>query len=196
MEGALRIVTRSRAHDDPAWVLGRIETRLDAKPEPVCGSACPKRADRHCSRDCPEIPLALSDDPVRYPLEPGIAPLVYELTALGVFQTCWSCEGHESADGQLWKRPQVWFYADSQVAVRLLADCLSALSLSRELNAEWLIAVTFSDYENPATTFALAPNVGMAGHSLAALRQDARTIAARLPVLAGQRVRQLRSIVN
>ena len=38
----------------------------------------------------------LSSDPERYPIEPGIVPLVFALRGLRVFEPCWSCEGHDA----------------------------------------------------------------------------------------------------
>jgi len=52
-----------------------------------------------------------------FPIESGIAPLVFELKRLGVFEPCWSCEGHNDPGGNLWKIPRVWFYCDSVVQV-------------------------------------------------------------------------------
>ncbi len=49
----------------------------------------------------------LSSDPESHPLESRIAPLVYELKRLEVFDPCWSCAGHNGTDGALWKIPRV-----------------------------------------------------------------------------------------
>jgi len=54
-----------------------------------------------CSSKCPEAPRALSIDPGRYPIEPKVTPLVFELRTTRVMQTCWSCEGHMDPEGRL-----------------------------------------------------------------------------------------------
>ncbi len=131
----------------------------------VCGDACPmscvtcgsKSCQCRCAPDCPDAPYALSGDPGAYPIEPGIVGLVYAMTSSGLFETCWSCEGHSHADGTLWKVPAVWFYCDAMVHVRLLADGLARLSFQGRLKASWQISITYSDPGNPRTTFALEP---------------------------------------
>jgi hypothetical protein len=81
------------------------------KPAP-CVPTCPLDQPRDCSRHCPNIPQALSSDPENNPIEISIAPLVFEGNRLGVFDTCWSCEGHNGPDGKLWKMPKVWLRAE------------------------------------------------------------------------------------
>ena len=106
---------------------------------PVYAPDCPRAGPERCSRHCPDIPRVLSSDPENHPLESRIAPLVYEIKRLEVFDPCWSCAGHDGADGALWKIPRVWFYCRSVVHLRVLADALKELHLDRRLSVPWRV---------------------------------------------------------
>lgn len=136
---------------------------------------------------------ALSVDPDRYPIEPRILPLVFELKRLRIFDPCWSCEGHLGTDGSLWKLPSVWFYCSGMVYLRLLADGLNHLKRVGILHAPWEVAVTYSDADNPDTTFSLQPVFAQLGTtSLTMLQEDVREIACSLDAMmeAGGRALQ------
>ncbi len=152
---------------------------------PVCAADCPRAGPGRCSRHCPDIPRMLSSDPENHPLESRIAPLVYELKRLEVFDPCWSCEGHNGTEGALWKIPRVWFYCRSVVHLRVLADALKELHLDRRLSVQWRVVLTFSDGDNADTTFSLepgslAPGPGAPRPPLAAMQRDVDTIAQHL----------------
>lgn len=135
-----------------------------------------------CSPECPDVSRALSSDPDGFPIEPGILGLVFAMTRTGLFGPCWSCEGHPAPDGSSWKSPGVWFFCDATVHVRLLADGVDRLANARRLNTRWAVSVTFSDPDNPRTTFALQPvPPADAIITLAQLQADATTIAGALP---------------
>lgn len=160
----------------------------------VCGAACTMKCPQcgstgcqcTCSPRCPGAARALSVDPDTYPIESLILPLVFEMKRHGVFTPCWSCEGHTRPDGSLWKLPRVWFYCDSTVPVRLLADGLGALKRAGKLRAPWQVVVTFSDPDNPDTTFSLEP-VTSPGSSIAlrSLQDDLAEIARSLKAMIG-----------
>ncbi len=115
----------------------------------------------------------LTSDPA-FPIEPLIAPLVYEMKRSGFFEPCWSCEGHSGPDGALFKSPTVWFYC-TPGHLRLLAGGLGRL----RLHARWRVVITHSDTDNPEPTFALeAPREGA---SLSQLQMDVAHIASALP---------------
>src|ERR1700678_3681924 len=82
---------------------------------------------RPVHRFCPAAPRRLSSEGEQSPVEPLVSPLVFELKKLGVFYPCWSCEGHTGQDGKVRNIPRVWFYADSVVHVRGLADAINRL---------------------------------------------------------------------
>ena len=99
------------------------------------------------------------------------------------FKPCWSCEGHDAADGRLWKVPRVWFYADSMVHVRVLAEALASLSAGGVNHVPWRVRVTHTDDANPDTVFSLVPDLsGNAGAGLNDLQRDTGTIAEHLEV--------------
>jgi len=140
---------------------------------PTCGStgcAC------SCSSDCPHISTALTCDPA-FPIEELIAPLAFELKRLGVFEPCWSCEGHKDRNGDLWKVPRVWFYCDSVVHVRILSSVLKDMDIEDRLEVPWQVRVTFSDDNNPGTAFSLRPDTAENSNvTLEQLQRDIRAI--------------------
>jgi len=186
---------RIERRDNPAGRLQRLASEIAEAAGAhgiegrVCSDSCTVRCPQcgstacqcDCSPDCPDAPRALSSDPERFPVENGIVPLVFEMKRLGLFAPCWSCEGHLRPDGSLWKLPAVWFYCNSMVHVRLLSQGLSKLLAGRRLSAPWQVAITYSDPDNPETTFALEPSrTADAPLSLPALRRDAGVIAGAL----------------
>jgi len=178
----LRIEPRSNigaCRDRVAHELKRAR-ELGPLPEPVCRPRCPDyKPSTGCHRHCAAAPTRLSSEGERDPIEPLIAPLVFELRKLGVFYPCWSCEGHTNAAGELWRIPNVWFYSDSVVHVRALADVVSHLYAARQLSARWHVVLTYSDAANPDTTFSLQPDPA-AGSSLGALQRDLQVMAGEL----------------
>lgn len=162
----------------------------------VCGAACTLTCSQcgstacqcSCSPECAEAARALSAEPGRFPIEPGILPLVFEMKRLGFFRPCWSCEGHLSKDGALWKLPRVWFYCASTAHLRLLGDGIKDLQLKGKLSAAWHVVVTFSDADNPDTTFSLEPAENTEDAALLpGLQKDALVIAQSLEeIMTGQ----------
>jgi hypothetical protein len=145
-----------------------------------------------CLPNCSEAPRALTSDPVNYPIEPGILPLVFGMKRLGIFEPCWSCEGHLGPSGVLWKLPRVWFYSESSIHVRMLVDGLKELETAGKLDHRWRITVTFSDPDNPETTFSLEPVVSSDHASvLSNLQQDVIVIARSLHGLITKQGRRL-----
>jgi hypothetical protein len=150
---------------------------LAPAPDPVCCPHCPDyRPSLGCHRDCLAAPRRLSSEGEHSPVEALVAPLVFELKRLGVFHPCWSCEGHDDQAGNLLKMPRLWFYADSVVHVRALADAVDRLFGARLLSARWQVVVTYSDPENPDTTFSLEPERGGVDR-LRPLQDDLRALA-------------------
>ena len=175
----MRIGRRGQIGADPKELRTELDEilKFEERPGSVCGAACRKPDPRNCSRNCLDIPQVLSSDPEKHPLETRVAPLVYEMKRLGVFEPCWSCEGHNKPDGSFWKRPQVWFYAHSIVHLRVLADAIKEIHLHEKLSVPWKIAVTFSDKDNADTTFSLRPRIDRDEITLASLQSDVNAIA-------------------
>jgi hypothetical protein len=182
--------------------LAELRERLDelilprSADAPVCGPSCPRPAPRDCQRNCPEIAAALSSEPERYPLETGIAPLTFEMARLGVFQTCWSCEGHNGPDGELRKVPRVWFYAESVLHLRVLAEALKEIGFAEKLRVPWQVVATFSDPDNPGSAFSLEPNLTLISTSLTDLQRDIDVIAEKLGPAVTRCARALRASLD
>jgi hypothetical protein len=150
---------------------------LGPMPDPVCCAHCVDyRPSIRCHRYCPAAPRRLSSEGELSPVEPLVAPLVFELKRLGVFHPCWSCEGHCDQAGLLRTIPRVWFYADSVVHIRGLANAVGSLFNAGLLSVRWRIVVTHSDTDNPDTTFSLEPEPST-DSSLARLQGDLRVMA-------------------
>lgn len=131
------------------------------QPGPLQLAPCPG-CQQHkldeCSSKCDQAPQALSIDPVRYPIERNVIPLVYELMITRLIQTCWSCEGHMNKDNQLWKLPQVCFYTASTVYVKLLCRHLELLNHKKQLTHPWHIII--SDFSlNSRLIYSMQPNL-------------------------------------
>lgn len=157
----------------------------------ICGGHCRIPCPVHrsitcgcaCSRTCPEIAAMLSSEGAAYPVEPAVAPLVLELSRLRVYRPNWSCEGHDNRQGQLWKLPQVWFYCDSVLCVRLLAETVRHMKVKCGLASHWGVTLSHSDADNPETTFSLEPILdpfAVGQPTLKQLHGDLATLAERL----------------
>ncbi len=181
---------------------GRIRTELgdilrsDTAGIPVCAPDCPHASPERCSRHCPDIPTMMSGDPVNHPLESRIAPLAYELKRLEAFHPCWSCEGHNDPAGKLWKIPRIWFYCNSVVHLRVLANAVKELHLAKKLSVPWRVVLTFSDEDNADTTFSLEPSLDHERPLLPALQRDIDTIAEHLRDLTFTEARKLSRIAR
>ena len=171
----------------------------------VCGSHCTLscfscgRGDCGCacSPDCVRASSELSADAGKYPIEPAVLPLVFEMKRLEIFTPCWSCEGHPHPDGSLWKLPSVWFYCESLVHVRLLAAGVAEMKLAGRLAARWNVSVTYSDPDNPDTTFALEPVVAPdAPATLMQMRADLGAIARALKSLMSKGALKLQGALS
>lgn len=117
----------------------------DANQSPPCPN-CTKIdvSSVDCSFNCDNAAEALSEDPERYPVEPNVVPLVFELTTMRLVQTCWSCEGHANIDGKILKLPQISFYSEKPFYAQLLSNYLNKLHWKKKLQYPWEIAL--SDY--------------------------------------------------
>lgn len=184
-----RLKKSARQQDNVRRELDEITRAEPARP-PVCSDECTKFEDKGCHMHCPDAPAMLSSE-IDYPLEPKITPVVFELKRLAVFHPCWSCEGHEDKTGKLWKVPRVWFYAQSVVHVRLLADSMAELYLDGKLNASWEVVLTVTDTDNTDTSFSLQPNLKSEVVTLRELHQDLESIAAQLRQLVIRKAEEL-----
>lgn len=142
----------------------------------VC-QGCKQHSAVNCSVKCVDAPAALSIDPVQYPIEPNVVPLVYELAATRMLETCWSCEGHMDDNNELRKVPQVSFYAASPVYVKLLSLYLDELQNSKRLSYDWHIVITDFAQTN-GLTYSVQPNLNLVSNPhLGRMQMDLKTIA-------------------
>ena len=161
--------------------------------DPVCCSGCPDYDPAQgCHRDCAFAPCRLSSEAEKYPLEGLIAPLVFELKKLGVFLPCWSCEGHNDANGSLWKIPRVWFYSDSVIHLRALDNGVHNLFSDHRISAPSGLSLPYSHPENPDTTFSLEPKLHKNTAELSELQNDLKIISENLAGVFYQSCDQLR----
>jgi len=125
-----------------------------------CKIACQCSNSSHCacqcSAECSNIPTAISTEPALYPIEPGVAKLVFELNSLRLFETCWSCEGHLDNHGDVKKLPRIWFYTQSPVYAQLAAIHLTNLSCRHKITHRWAIQM-ISLKENLHHTYSMEP---------------------------------------
>jgi hypothetical protein len=117
----------------------------DASQSPPCKNCKKIESSKvNCSYSCYNAAEALSEEPGRYPIEPNVVPLVFELTTMRLVQTCWSCEGHANIDNKIIKLPQVSFYAEKPFYAQIISNYLSHIHWKQKLQYPW--EVVLSDY--------------------------------------------------
>ena len=131
-----------------------------------------------CSADCSLAPKQLSSDPVNYPIEKNILPLVYALMASRIVQPCWSCEGHLDEEGYIGKLPQVWFYSPSVVYPDLISQYLISFLVKKHLENTWKVSVNQYNRDNFSTLFIIQPRLeNKQTTDLKSLHRDIKVIA-------------------
>ncbi|PHR93271.1 MAG: hypothetical protein COA69_04825 [Robiginitomaculum sp.] len=111
-----------------------------------------------CSAACGHAPFAMSSEPDRYPIEEKVVSLVYGFNALRICAPYWSCEGHNHANGELFRVPQIWFYSKSMIYPQLIGHYIGALEFEKKITYPWHICLTYAN--NPLETgFSLEPNM-------------------------------------
>ena len=149
------------------------------QPEPSAiapCSGCNQHEPVSCTATCERAPGALSIDPEQYPIEPKVVGLVFEINTCRVLQTCYSCEGHFS-DDKLWKIPQVNFYSDAPIYVKLVLIQLDRLYLRKVLSYRWHI-VLIDMAQTLNLTYSIQPDLNnVQKHHLGKLQQDLKTIS-------------------
>lgn len=180
----MRMNRHYNAKDDPFKRRGRMLTALrqpaanEARPCRDCAILCARHASPTCpcgcSFACPDAPAFLSSDPVRYPIEARILPLVFELNALRLVQPCWSCEGHTTEDDTIHKLPSVWFYVDESDYASLLNRYLVQSFSQRRTHVPWIVSLTFGPEDS---AFACRPDLWSHSATLKELQEDALSLA-------------------
>lgn len=154
--------------------------QFKAQPEPSALAPCPGCNDHrpeNCSSDCERAADALSIEPERYPIESKVVPLVFEMTASRLMQTCWSCEGHMDQYHKLWKVPQVSFYSDSPIYPKLILIHLTRLFQNKMLGYRW--HVVLNDFTQSLNlTYSIQPDLNQVeAPRLGLLQQDLKMIS-------------------
>ena len=154
----------------------------EERPCPNCQLPCefhfPAACAISCDANCVNVPLALSSEPDKHPIEACVVKIVFELSTLRLMQPCWSCEGHLNGQGELWNLPQVSFYSASELYPKLLAGYLNKLKGQKRLHYPW--QVTLVDYgQTWANTYQMEPALNhIEGDiELALMQQDLENIA-------------------
>jgi hypothetical protein len=129
-----------------------------------------------CSPTCRYAAKALSSDPDNYPIESEILPLVYALSETPVFETCWSCEGHETQNKKLIRAPQVWFYAEHSDVPILLCKAVDNMYINKKIINNWDISF-ISNQGSGFYCYAIKPGFCYKKPVLLELQNDARSIA-------------------
>lgn len=153
----------------------------EVRPCINCISPCPCSASFtctcRCGPQCPEAPVMLSSDGVKYPIEGKIVGLVFGINALKITPPFWSCEGHEFPDGSIRRIPQVWFYSRSLIYPRIFLEFLDGLYSRKRIINPWHICMAFSQNDFD-TGFSMEPNMNnIENPCLKSLQQDARNIS-------------------
>lgn len=191
----MRIERREKLSGEAQGSDGSLDemARAVIRSGPVCAPDCSRAGARACTRDCPHIPEMLSSDPQNFPIEKGVAPLAFEIKKLGVFTPCWSCEGHNDADGAVRNMPAVWFYAHSVTHVRVLNDAVADMFYDKRLSSPWQVRLTFADPDNKSVAFSLEPVAG--AQNLADLQCDLGRLAEDLDRRVAARARRLKRAI-
>lgn len=139
-------------------------TYRELRPCAGCTMPCPCSASPTCTclcgPQCAHVPVKMSSEGDRYPIEPKIVALVFGFNCLRVCQSFWSCEGHQYPDGSLQRVPQVWFYTRSLVYPRLIGDWLTRLYFQKRIANPWHICVSYSE-SSLDTGFSIEPDLKM-----------------------------------
>jgi len=165
--------------DDLAHLL-ESQKRAD-RPCTGCTLRCGPHNSRLCACACtPECNHALkqmSSEGEHFPIEAGIAPLVWTFLSLRELSPCWSCEGHEAQAGSNARPPRLIFYTRSTLYPALIAEAVLTLLMQKKISRPWEVVATPLGNMLDAT-YTLQPT--MAGDHQPTLRQmrgDALVIA-------------------
>jgi len=160
----------------------------------LCGSS---KCTCNCSNNCALSIEKLSSDAKLYPIESSIVPLVYCFNSMNICKTCWSCEGHNNSRGQLDKLPQLWFYTDSFMLLRIIDDCLSLLKAKSLLVVSWALSLTYTAKSCQQNTFVLKPDLSLVDKiDLKSLHKDIIVISENLPELLKKSSEDYLTILN
>jgi hypothetical protein len=85
-------------------------------------------------------------------------------------------------NGKLKKLPQIWFYTDSFMLLRVIDDCLSLLNAKSLLIVPWQVSTTYTTKSCEQNAFALKPDLSLVDEiDLKTLHKDIIAIANNFP---------------
>ncbi len=156
----------------------------DKKERPCPGCrltfpGCPSiYSTAHCSYQCEEAHKQMSSDPIKYPIEPNIVPIVYCIYTLRLLMPCWSCEGHENNNNEVIRFPKIWFYSTSPFYAKLISQAVSSFISKRMIRYEWLVKILPYSQSMFTLTYSLEPEIDLeTDYNLELLQKDIRIIA-------------------
>jgi len=117
----------------------------------------------------------LSSDP-RFEIESAILPLVFALNSTGVFQSCWSCEGHD-VEHQPRSAPSTWFYCEDFIFAELLTDHIYSLSVKKALHLPWQVELLGNLGRLDVPVLQLKPQFERVPIDLSQAQKDVRVLA-------------------
>lgn len=106
-----------------------------------CKCSSSKTCTCMCQVKCEFAPQAMSSAPDAHPIEHKIVPLVFCINCLRVLQPYWSCEGHNSQNGKLFRAPQVWFYSESIIYPKMVGEYIDKLYHKKKIKNHWHICL-------------------------------------------------------
>ncbi len=151
------------------------------RPCPTCSVPCACSRSTsctcECSWKCPFLSIELSSEPVKYPIEPEILPLVYAVNSLQVCPSYWSCEGHQNDKGELIRHPRVNFYSDSVITPSLIIEYFGQLYFKKITTYRWKVTALGMTADFQAQ-YMIEPDIALgASYQLKVLQMDVKRIA-------------------
>lgn len=172
-------VSRAEAIAELERLLQAIQEPLQ-QPCPNCQHPDDAGNPELCHWQCDDAPHALSTEPEKHPIEPHVLQVTFELSKLGLFQPCWSCEGHVDTSGKPYRQPQVVFYCANPVYALMLHEHIDLLHHGHHLHSRWHIGLT-SLGQKMGVTYVLEPSVQAGSEvSLTELQEDLQVIGNKL----------------
>jgi len=151
---------------------------------PGCNQPCPCSGSTTCTcvcgPDCELAPTVMSIEGDKSSVESKIVSMVFGLNCLRVCPPYWSCEGHTSAKGQIYRLPQVWFYSRSIIYPKIVGDLVLKLQTQGVIKHRWHVCLAHAE-NSLETGFCLEPDTAMIQNpSLPELQADTKRISENL----------------
>lgn len=187
MEKAMKL---QHIHPDPAQDQTRMRdiqyllqqpSFQELRPCAGCNQPCPCSQSLSCTcmcgPDCEHVPMVMSSDPERYPIEGKIVALVFGFNCLRICPPYWSCEGHTFPNGELFRVPQVWFYSRSMIYPKMIREYVFNLTHTKAIQYPWQICLAYTE-NSLETGFSIEPDIkAIVNPDLHVMQTDAQVVA-------------------